>query len=199
MSRAALEKVKAFGMTNQMMLEDLSRVEVSYGIELGHVPAANRAADQVYYPQIDASVRAEAAEMSGYYEVFYSLEKSIRALVSETIQAAEGTADWWNASARVPASIKTEVQQRIQKETDAAVTLRSDDELDYTTFGELADLIVANWDIFGGVLFQSKKALQRVMANLNALRNPIAHCTALADDEKIRLQLSVRDWFRLLE
>lgn len=199
MSRAALEKIKAFGMTNQMLLEDLTRIEANHAVELGHLPTANRAADQVYYPQIDASVRAEAAEMSSYYEVFYSLEKSIRALVSDTIQTAESTDDWWDASARVPSNIKNEVQQRIQKEMDAGVTLRSDDELDYTTFGELADIIVANWDIFGGVMFQSKKALQRVMANLNTLRNPIAHCTALAEDEKLRLQLSVRDWFRLLE
>jgi hypothetical protein len=199
MSRAALEKIKAFGMTNQMLLEDLSRIEVSHAVELGHLPPANRAADQVYYPQIDASVRAEASEMSSYYEVFYSLEKSIRALVSDTIETAEATEDWWATSTRVPPNIKSEVQQRIQKEVDFGVTMRSDDELDYTTFGELADIIVANWDIFGGVMFQSKKALQRVMANLNTLRNPIAHCTALAEDEKLRLQLSVRDWFRLLE
>jgi hypothetical protein len=199
MNNAALNKIKAFGMTNQMLMEDLTRIQSSYAIELGHLPLANVAADQVYYPQIDASVRAEASEMSAYYEVFYSLEKSIRALVSDTIGTAEGTTEWWDASTRVPPQIKNDVQQRIQKEMDAGVTLRSDDALDYTTFGELSDIIISNWDIFGGVLFQSKKALQRVMANLNTLRNPIAHCTTLAEDEKLRLQLSVRDWFRLLE
>lgn len=73
------------------------------------------------------------------------------------------------------------------------------DELDYTTFGELSDLIQTNWDIFGGSLFTSKRAVQKVMASLNALRNPIAHCCPLAEDEKLRLQLTVRDWFRLME
>lgn len=73
------------------------------------------------------------------------------------------------------------------------------DELDYTTFGELSDLIQANWDIFGGTLFTSKRAVQKVMAGLNALRNPIAHCCPLAEDEQLRLQLTVRDWFRLME
>ena len=193
-----MEKVKAFGMTNQMMMEDLSRIGSGFGIELGHAPLTNQATDQVYYPQIDALVRAEAAEMSQYYEVFYSLEKSIRSLVSETIEAAEGTPDWWG-SERVPGQVRADVNDRIRKEVDTGISRRSYDELDHTTFGELADIIVKNWDIFGGVLFQSKKAIQRVMSNLNALRNPIAHCCALAPDEKLRLQISVRDWFRLLE
>ena len=81
---------------------------------------------------------------------------------------------------------------------DSGVTRRSLDELDYTTFGELSVIITSNWDVFGG-LFGSRKALEKVMANLNTLRGPIAHCTALAEDEVLRLQLTVRDWFRLME
>ncbi|MNY45106.1 hypothetical protein D3C86_1801880 [compost metagenome] len=136
--------------------------------------------------------------MAKHYEVFYSLETSIRVLVSQTIETAEKTDEWW-ASARVPQAIKQEVASRIQKELDAGVTRRSMDELDYTTFGELSDLIQTNWDIFGGALFTSKRAVQKVMASLNALRNPIAHCSPLAEDEQLRLQLAVRDWFRLME
>ena len=37
------------------------------------------------------------------------------------------------------------------------------------------------------------------MANLNTLRGPIAHCSMLAEDEIVRLRLSVRDWYRLME
>jgi hypothetical protein len=84
--------------------------------------------------------------MSKHYETFYCLEKSIRALVSETLETAEG-ADWWK-SARIPPGVKTEVASRIQKEQDSAVTSRSERELDYTTFGELAVIITSNWDIF---------------------------------------------------
>lgn len=198
MNKDALQKIKAFGMTNQMLTEDLTRISRLHGVELGHSPLAPQAVEDVYYPQFDAAVRAEAAEMAKHYEVFYSLETSIRVLVSQTIEAAEKTDEWW-ASARVPQAIKQEVSSRIQKELDAGVTRRSMDELDYTTFGELSDLIQANWDIFGGTLFTSKRAVQKVMASLNALRNPIAHCCPLAEDEQLRLQLTVRDWFRLME
>jgi len=135
--------------------------------------------------------------MARHYEVFYCLEKAIRILVSETIETAEKTEDWWPTQ-RVPQNIKTEVAARIQKELDAGVTRRSMDELDYTTFGELSGIITANWDVFGS-LFTSRKAVEKVMASLNSLRGPIAHCSVLAEDEKVRLQLTVRDWFRLME
>lgn len=192
-----LDRIKAFGMTNQMLAEDLSRIARVHDIELAHLASSAQTVDDVYYPQFDAAVRTEAAEMAKHYEVFYSLEKSIRAIVADAIEAAEKREDWWLTS-RVPAAIQNDVAARIQKELDAGVTRRSLDELDYTTFGELSVIISSNWDIFGG-LFNSKKAVEKVMAALNALRNPIAHCSPLAEDEQLRLQLTVRDWFRLME
>src|SRR5687767_13044783 len=47
---------------------------------------------------------------------------------------------------------------------------------DFTTFGELGEIIKTNWDLFGSV-FSSPKAVERVMANLNTLRGPVAHCS----------------------
>lgn len=193
----SLEKIKAFGMTNQMLAEDLSRISRAHSVDLGHIPNVLQTVEDVYYPQFDAAVRREAAAMAKQYEIFYSLEKSIRELVSQTIEAVDKNEDWWKSS-RVLPNIQTEVSGRIQKELDAGVTRRSLDELDYTTFGELSVIISSNWDIFGG-LFNSKKAVEKVMASLNALRNPIAHCSPLAEDEELRLQLTVRDWFRLME
>lgn len=197
MSNKILEKIKTFGMTNQMVAEDLSRIAALHNIELSHIHTQAQSVDDVYYPQFDSSIRAEASQMAKHYEVFYSLEKSIRELVSETIESAEKKADWWS-SQRVPGNIQADVKSRIQKELDAGVTRRSMDELDYTTFGELSVIIITNWDIFGA-LFNSKKAVEKVMAALNALRNPIAHCSPLAEDEQLRLQITVRDWFRLME
>jgi hypothetical protein len=198
MSKKILDSIKAFGMTNQMVIEDLSRITEVYGFELGHLPQSNKAVEGVYYTQFDSTIRVEAAKMAKHYEIFYSLEKSIRALVSEMIEEAEKTSSWWDASSRVPKNIQDDVKTRIQKELDAGVTRRSFDELDYTTFGELSVIIISNWDIFGS-LFNSRKAVEKVMASLNALRNPIAHCSPLAEDEELRLQLTVRDWFRLME
>jgi hypothetical protein len=193
----ALEKIKAFGMTNQIITDELQQIGSRFSVDLGHVPKAKEAVEVIYYPQFSAAVREEAASMSSHYETFYCLEKTIRALVAETLEAAEASDDWWN-SQRIPPNIKTEVSSRIQKELDSGVTRRSPDELDYTTFGELSVIITSNWNVFGA-LFGSRKALEKVMASLNTLRGPIAHCAPLAEDEVVRLQLTVRDWFRLME
>ena len=74
------------------------------------------------------------------------------------------------------AAVKDEVASRVQREVDTGMTRRSSSELDYTTFGELSVIIASNWDIFSG-LFSSRKAVEKVMASLNSLRGPIAHCS----------------------
>jgi hypothetical protein len=181
MSKVALEKIKAFGMTNQMVMDDLGRVEQMYSIDLGLCLKA-KSVDEVYYPQFDHAARIEAASMSKHYETFYCLEKAIRTLVSETIETAEQTDDWWNSS-RINDDLKREVAGRIQKEIDMGMTRRSSDELDYTNFGELSVIITGNWDIFGGIL-TSRRAVERVMASLNSLRGPIVTkvaCGRLSD------------------
>ncbi len=196
-NKAVLEKIKAFGMTNQMLAEDLSHISAQYGIDLDHLTVVPGELDAAYYPQFASDVRNEAAAMSKHYEVFYCLERSIRNMVSESLVAATGTEDWWDTPC-VPSHIKQEVFGRIKAEVDADITKRSIDELDYTTFGELSQIMTSNWEVFGGPL-NSKKAVERVMANLNSLRNPIAHCSPLAEDEALRLSLTMRDWFRLME
>ena len=188
--------IKLFWMSNQLAENALERVEDEFQIDLGRRLQAAQDADAVYYPQFDTAVRTEAARMAAHYEIFYCLERTIRTFLTSLLTAAEGAA-WWT-SARVPPQVRDRVQERISRETDAGVTPRSSEQIDFTTFGELGEIIRANWDVFGGV-FSSQAAVTKVMNTLNALRGPIAHCSPLADDEVIRLQLSVRDWFRLME
>lgn len=189
-------RLKAFGMTTQLVASDLSQVEREYDIELGHTVTSTNEKDGAYYPQFERRIRIEASKMAEHYEIFYCLEKSIRALIGDTIEDKHGDA-WWD-SGKVPQAIHVEVAKRIKKELDSGMTRRSIDAIDYTTFGELSGIIAANWEIFGA-MFSSPKAVEKVLGNLNSLRAPIAHCSPLAEDEVLRLQLSVRDWFRLME
>jgi hypothetical protein len=196
MAYSAEDAIKLFGITNQLLEHDLDRIEQDTGIDLhrGHLLKAST--DEAYYPQIEQGIRAEAAAMAPHYEVFYALETTIRTLIGQTLEAQEGE-KWWD-SERIPEQIKTAAEALRQREIDTGMTPRSEDLLDYTNFGELSQIIEANWDLFGAT-FSSVKAVKRVMSNLNTLRGPIAHCSPLAEDEIVRLQLSVRDWFRLME
>ena len=195
-AKSLQDQIKLFGISNQLVENALDRVERDLAIDLGRGHEKTLEKDQDYYPQIERDIRHEAAAMSLHYEVFYSLEKSIRRLIADTLEAAEPSG-WWT-SGRVPPKVKSEADGRMQKEIDTGVTPRSSDPIDFTTFGELGEIIKSNWDVFGGI-FNSPKAVERVMANLNTLRGPIAHCSPLAEDEVVRLRLSVRDWFRLME
>lgn len=189
-------RIKQFAMNNQLLEHNLDIIENRYGIDLGRDNKDSTTVDTVYYPQIEEDIRQEAASMAPHYEVFYSLEKTIRRLITQTLEVSEGE-DWWQ-SKRISVMIRDESKKSQQREIDSGVTQRSQEEIDYSTFGELGEIIKQNWDLFGSI-FTSPKAVQRVMNSLNTLRGPIAHCSRLADDEVVRLRLAVRDWFRLME
>jgi hypothetical protein len=183
--------VRSFGMSGYLVTDELKKIEEQYAIELGHLPKP-RASSVEYYPQFEQAVRIEAAEASEHYEVIYCLEQSIRKLITETLQDAAGP-DWWN-SGKVPQEVQQEVAKRLKTEKESGMTQRSTELIDYTTFGELSVIISANWDLFKTVL-TDQRAVARVLANLNLLRNPVAHCSPMAADEVERLRLSVKDWF----
>jgi hypothetical protein len=191
----AEDKIKLFAMSNLMLERDLDGVEEEFQLDLGRVAASEDDRDERYYPQFSADVRLEAAQMAGHYEIFYCLEKSIRSLASERLESEHGAA-WWDSV--VPPHVKENVKKSIQREQDSGFTIRSTHEIDYTTFGELGDIVRANWQIFSD-MFNNEKAFNKIMNSLNLLRGPIAHCSPLADDEVMRLQLTLKDWFRLME
>lgn len=194
--RAIDNAIKVFGMTNQIISEDLSRIEQEFDVYLGHSIQVSEREEEQYYTQFDRRVRNEAAKMAAHYEIFYCLEKSIRELIIDTLEESEGD-EWWG-SGRIPQRIHQDVMSRIQREKDTGMTLRSDEPIDFTTFGELSGVICGNWDLFGGLL-TSRKAVERIMSQLNSLRGPIAHCSPLAEDEVLRLHITLRDWFRQME
>lgn len=192
----AIDQVQLFAMRNLMAEHDLDNVENEYAIDLRRGLADATEPDADYYPQIEQAIRAEAASMAPHYEVFYSLERTVRSFVSDALTSADE--NWWDDTNRVPPGIKSETEKRMKRETDSGYTPRSSDPLDFTTFGELGEIIGFNWDIFGGIL-SSQKAMGKVMNSLNLLRGPVAHFSPLAEDEVLRLRLTVRDWFRLMD
>lgn len=192
------DKLKIFVFSNQMAEKALDGIEKGLQLDLYRDLGTENIEDkdQDYYPQFAQVIRAQAREMAVHYELFYCLEVSIRTLVKEKLKSELG-ALWWTI-AEIPDYVKKNVKDNIQREVDSSFTQRSDDELDYTTFGELGDIVRKNWVHFGDV-FDSEKAFNRVMNSLNLLRGPIAHCSPLAEDEVVRLRLTLRDWFRLME
>lgn len=190
-----LDTLRLFQMRNLLAEVALDQVEKDRGIQLRSAEDEIEEKDPEFYPQFEEGLRKEARVMSIHYEAFYCLERSIRRIITEKMRDFY-QADWWEK--QVSQEIKKNVESNIQREIDAGITPRSDERLDYTTFGELGDIVRTNWDAFDD-LFNSQRAFNRIMTNLNILRGPIAHSCPIHRSEALRLTLTIEDWFRLME
>jgi len=186
------DSLKLFGLNNLLIESDIRRIENQNDIDLGHRRVETRAGADRFTLQFAQKLRDEAAEMARHYATFYCLENSIREMISTRLSELHGP-NWWDET--VPQLIRDNVAKNYKKEASSGVTLRSNQMIDYSNFGELGEIIKANWVVFGDTL-NDITAVQKILAALNTLRAPIAHCKALAEDEIVRLDLSLADWFR---
>lgn len=186
-----MDKLKLFAMKNLLLETELAKLEKS-GIEIGHLQTIEKD-DVVDIELFEADIRTQAKKMADFYVLYYSVENTIRRLISERLNEKYG-ANWWEE--KVPDGVKKDVKDRQEKEKDSVISLRSEDPLYYTNFGELIDILNANWDDFSDTI-RSRKAMQQVLSQFNLLRNVIAHSCELNDDEIKRLELLVKDWLRI--
>ena len=191
----AEDAIKFFGLNNLSIESEIRQIERTRDVDLGHREHKRQRADETYYPQFSERIRVEASRMSANYEIFYCLENSIREIIVQRLEERYGD-DWWKSA--VPETVRKNAERNQKKERSSGVTPRSTDLIDFTNFGELGEIIKTNWEIFGD-MFRDVGAVEKVLATLNTLRAPIAHCKALAEDEELRLELGLRDWFRQME
>jgi hypothetical protein len=72
------------------------------------------------------------------------------------------------------------------------MSIRSEDPLAYTNFGELISIFDQNWSEFSDTL-RSQKAMQTNLSQFNKIRNVVAHSCPLNEDEIPRFKLLVKD------
>jgi hypothetical protein len=94
-----------------------------------------------FISQFPLETRRHATDMAEYYKIFYMLENDIRRLIEDTLSEAHGP-NWWIE--RTPDDIQQECRKNQQRELDAGITSRSENPLDYVTFGQLGELIRTN-------------------------------------------------------
>jgi hypothetical protein len=186
--------IKLFVLANSLAENHLDKVEQKLELDLGR-KEREPIKEQDYYAQFDLAFRIEAKEMAKHYEVFYCLERSIRGLIVQLMRE-KYTDNWWDEKVRE--DVRKNVDANIKKEAESGFTERSERKIDYTTFGELTTIVQDNWEAFANLL-KNAKAFSKIMNSLNQLRSPIAHCCPLAEDEIVRLNLAVKDWFRLMD
>lgn len=185
------DELKLFGMHNLLLEAELTKLE-SKGIQIEHSRTISKA-EVVDVDLFENDILQEARKMADFYVIYYAVENSIRRLVSERLAEKHGP-DWWKS--QVPAGVQTEVEKKQKAERDTPMSIRSDDPLSYTNFGELIAVFDANWADFSDTL-RSQKAMQQILSQFNKIRNVVAHSCLLNDDEITRFKLLVKDWFRI--
>lgn len=150
-----------------------------------------------YLKQVDFETLQDAERMSEFYKLFYALENDMRDLIESTMIDAKGR-EWWKTA--VPQAVRDNAQKNYDREASEGLPPRSDRLIDYTTFGELGEIVRDNRDTFSGMFSNAtRNRVLRVINRLNLVRGPIAHCNFLPEEEAIRLKLAIRDWYKLME
>jgi len=185
------DNLKLFGMHNLMLESELNKLE-SNGIQIEHARTI-RKAEVVDVELFETDILQEARKMADFYVLYYSLENSIRRLIAERLAEKHG-GTWWKD--RVPEALQKEVEKKQKDERDTTMSIRSEDPLSYTNFGELIGIFDANWADFADTL-RSQKAMQQILSQFNKIRNVVAHSCELNEDEIARFKLLVKDWFRI--
>jgi hypothetical protein len=135
----------------------------------------------------------DARKMSSVFMAFFSLENAARDLIAERLLARKG-ADWWQNA--VPSKIRTAVEKLTEKEKrNRYHTPRSTALIGYSMFGNLAQIIIANWDEFSD-LFPDQAWVTSRFNDLEMSRNIIMHTGTLPQIEVERIESIVRDWIR---
>lgn len=140
--------------------------------------------------------RNDALEMARLYAVLHAFENEIRQLVKETLEENAGS-DWWNGEA-VPKKIKEKADNRrkiaIQ---DSWLEGAKDENLEYVDFGDLSQIIIANWDCFKEII-PSQSWLNQRRIELEKARNFVAHNRMLLPNEFQRIYMYVSDWNKVV-
>ncbi|MBZ9890996.1 hypothetical protein EN925_20560 [Mesorhizobium sp. M7A.F.Ca.US.006.04.2.1] len=189
-----LHKLELYILKCAVIQAEVEKFDQADGSPLGMNRTDAAAVYDEHLAQFSRESRSRASKMASYYELFYLVENEIRRIIQETLEESYGRS-WWDTC--VDQVIKDEVDKNRKRELELALSIRSEREIDYTTFGQLGDIIRKNWANFAGIM-SNQPALSRVLHQLNVLRGTIAHCGFLAEDEVDRLHLTIKDWFRVM-
>jgi hypothetical protein len=191
MNRNAAEEIKR-GVMNSLLLRDtFNRLEQEEGINVrGDLPIETHL-DETEVQDFSPQIRTQALKMQSVYVNFFCLENAARELIAQRLLERHG-AGWWDG--KVPEKIQKNVATLKKKEDqNKYLSARSSDPIGYTFFGNLAQIIISNWDDFSD-LFPDQAWITSRFNDLEICRNVLMHTNVLPPIEVSRIESLVRDW-----
>lgn len=144
------------------------------------------------YDFLDTDLLSEAQRMSIVYAAVHAFENSVRALVAKAMAEKHG-GSWWD---KVPERIRKSSNGRMDEDAKFRWHgARGASEINYCDFGDLASIIVTNWEVFEAVLGNMEWA-KATLSTLEKSRNIVMHGGSLAKEDVERIGMNIRDWIR---
>jgi hypothetical protein len=130
---------------------------------------------------------SNAQSMVSAYVTLYAIENSLRDYIATKLSSS--ASDWWETM--IPSEVRR--QSKTNFENDAKKLVYGDnrswediaaiEKLSFATFGLLSNIIVANWSVFESE-FKDQRGVSGRLAELEPLRNAIAHARMLSQKER---------------
>jgi hypothetical protein len=141
---------------------------------------------------LDADLLTEAQRMSLVYAAIHAFENTVRTLVTKAMAEKHGEGWWDKVPERIRKSSKTRMDEDAKFRWHGA---RGATEINYCDFGDLASVIVTNWEVFEDLLGNMEWA-KATLNTLEKSRNIVMHGGSLAKEDVERIGMNIRDWIR---
>ncbi len=181
------------GLLFESEAEVFRKAGINVGIDLGE------AEEQLLLEALSpfgVQRRKDALEMARLYAVLHAFENEVRSLIRDTLEEKVGLT-WWDTNA-VPTSVKKMAECRQKTaEKDSWLEGAKGDKMEFVDFGDLAAIIIQNWEHFKD-LMPSQDWIKQRMTELEKARNFVAHNRMLMPSELQRLYMYVSDWNKVI-
>ncbi len=172
---------------------EIARQEEAGVLPRAKEPVAGPALLGRYEEYFSREMQDRSEKMAYVYSLFYCFENLVRELVAQRLEERKGPG-WWNAC--VPDNVGRRVdQKRADTEKNKWHQAVYQRNIDFTLFGDLAAIIVKEWDEFDD-LFPSQSWVKQRLDELERSRNVIAHANLLPEAEIERIERYLEDWLR---
>lgn len=144
--------------------------------------------------ELEEDFVVRAKRMSFVYVAICAFENMVRDFVTKVLLEEKGT-NWWNDC--VKKRIRDKALKRKEEEDKIRWhTQRGDDYINYTEFGDLVSIMMAdNWEYFEPHIISLEWA-QQIIKTLERSRNVIMHSGELSEQDLARIGTYIRDWVR---
>lgn len=185
------KQLKQFVFEGMLVKDALRRLsETGLNVDVVSEKTIVERAEQMDFPQ---RIITEAGRMASMFVIFFCVENSARELITQRLTERYGPG-WWDE--KVPQKVREHVAKlKATEQIHRYHTPRSSEQIGYTTFGQLEQIIIACWEDFSD-LFPNQAWISSRFKDMEMSRNIIMHTGILAEFEVERLEVIARDWVR---